>query len=200
MNEIALTVLFKGIGMLSAIIGGIFIARWGYHLYKDGVGSNDDHAAFEVGPIKITTKSVGSVVMSTAFLWAYAGVLLSPNLDKDGDNYKVYSSQVSDVNFNKVELMAELPNQEVRDNTQELKAIFANTLLNAENTTTLITIDGEAAKITPNSIKLLTSDTGEVYFTTKATTNNKSATLAYEPKFNKDTVIFTPAGIGNTIE
>lgn len=121
MNEIALTVIFKGIGMLSAIVGGILIARWGVHLYKDGVGSNKDHAGFEVGPIRIKTKSVGSVVMSTAFLWAYAGVLLSPNIDKDGEKYQVTSINASDINFQSKELMVDVKSEKVQNDPKELK-------------------------------------------------------------------------------
>lgn len=75
MDPITLTVVFKGLGMLLVITGGIWIARYGFHLYKDGAGHGRDQAAFEFGELKIKAHSVGSVVMSTAFLWAFAGVL-----------------------------------------------------------------------------------------------------------------------------
>ena len=53
MDPITLTIAFKGIGMLAAIGGGIWVARYGFHLYKDGTGSNRDRAAFEIGPVKM---------------------------------------------------------------------------------------------------------------------------------------------------
>jgi hypothetical protein len=40
MDPVTLTVAFKGIGALLAIVFGFLIARYGFHLYKDGAGSD----------------------------------------------------------------------------------------------------------------------------------------------------------------
>lgn len=196
MNEITLIVLFKGIGMLAAIIGGIYIARCGFHLYKDGVGSNDDHAAFEVGPIKIKSKSVGSVVMATAFLWAYAGVLLSPNLDKSGNDIKVYSFNTHDLSLSSIALEAQTTNSEIQNNPEELKALFSKTLSNATDFKKAISLNGQPANIQANSVTTFRSETGKLFLATKVSAVGKTATLAYEPQLKNGAVVFQPAGFG----
>jgi hypothetical protein len=92
-----LIIIFKGVGMVMAFIGGIIIANYGYRLFKNGAGHKRDLIVFEYQSFKLTAHSVGSIVMASAFLWAWAGVLLSPNLERKNDSIRIFSFQTPEI-------------------------------------------------------------------------------------------------------
>lgn len=200
MDPIILTVTFKGIGMLLAIIGGILIARYGFHLYKDGAGSGRDRAAFEVGPVKIKAHSVGSVVMATAFIWAWAGVVLSPNLDKKGEEWRVYSFKTPEMSLKSLAVSAALikPDEAIKSKPEELKKLLGFALANSETLRAgkVVELNGKPAVYDLQSIRALKSESGLYLVTMDIKTENKTATLAFEPKVQGNRVVFVPTGVG----
>lgn len=203
MDPIVLTVTFKGIGMLAAIGGGILVARYGFHLYRDGAGSGRDRAAFEVGPLKMKAYSVGSVVMASAFIWAWAGVALSPNLDKKGDEWRVYSFRTTEMSLEGLAVAASLPkaDETIKSNPDELKKVFGFALANAETLKTgkAVVLNGKPAAYDLGSIRALKAETGGYLVTADIKTEDKTAALAFEPKILKDRVIFVPTGFGKAV-
>jgi len=137
--------------------------------------------------------------MGTAFLWAWAGVAISPNLDKKGDDWKV-SFSAPDLNLKSLSIAASLPtaDEKVKTDPEELKKLFAIALRNQESTKLekLVKLNGSLATIDPQSIGSLKSETGQYLVTTEIKTKDRTATLAFEPKFQNSQVIFVPAGIG----
>lgn len=199
MDAITLTVVFKGLGMLLAIAGGIWIARYGYHLYKDGAGHGRDQAAFELGKIKIKAHSVGSIVMSTAFLWVFAGVLLSPNIEKRGDTIRIYSLSTPVGELEALALTAKSPKSlSVMPDEEKLKVLLGEAVTDTSRKVSLplARLDGKPATIDTASIKTVPSETGDLQLWTTITSEGKTASLKYEALLNKGNVTFVPAGLG----
>lgn len=202
MDPITLTVVFKGLGMLLVIAGGIWIARYGFHLYKDGAGHGRDQAAFELGKLKIKAHSVGSVVMSTAFLWAFAGVLLSPNMEKKGESIRIYSLstpagelEALALTTRYVELLS------VKSDPEKLKALLGEAVADRRRkggSSPLARLDGKPASIDMSSIKAIPSGTGDFLLSAQVTAGGKTAALKYEATLDKGNVTFVPAGLGST--
>jgi len=156
-------------------------------------------AALEVGLVKIKAQSVGSVIMSTAFLWAWAGVAISPNLDKKGGDWKV-SFSTPDLSLKSLSVATSLPStdEKVKSDPEELRKLFAVALRNQESSKAegLVQLNGKRATIDAQSIASLKSETGQYLVTTEIKTKDRTATLAFEPKFQSDRVIFVPTGVG----
>jgi len=91
MDPIILTIIVRAVAAFLLIVGGYLQIRYGYQLYKSPVGITPDSSAFEVGKIKLKPKSVGSVVMSTAFLWALCSVWVIPNYEQSSEGQKVFA-------------------------------------------------------------------------------------------------------------
>lgn len=199
MDPILLTVAFRGIAALMVIVFGFLIARYGFHLYIDGAGSGRDSAAFEAGPIKMKAQSVGSVVMGTAFLWAWAGVAVSPNLDKVGENWKI-SFTTPNMNLRTLAVTALLskPNEAIKSQPEELKKLFEIALSDPKtsNQKKIIRLDGKPAVYDLQSIRAFKSETGEYIVTTNVKTEDKTATVAFAPMVQTDRVTFVPTGVG----
>ena len=199
MDPITLTVAFKGLGMLLVIAGGIWIARYGYHLYKDGAGNGRDQAAFELGKLKMKAHSVGSVVMSTAFLWAFAGVLLSPNMEKKGDDIRIYSMSTPAGELEALALTTKsVAPLSLKLDSEKLKALLGEAAADTrrKGAPPLARLDGKPASIDMANIKAVPSSSGNLQLWTQITAGDKSASLKYEAMVNKGTVTFVPAGSG----
>lgn len=199
MDPILLTIAFKGVAALLAIICGFLVARYGFHLYKDGAGAGRDAAAFQVGPIKMKAQSVGSVVMGTAFLWAWAGVVISPNLDKKGDDWKISSSAPNfDVRNLVVSAQLTKPNEALKSEPERLKKLFEIALVDskAARPQKSVRLDGKPATYDLQSIQTLKTETGQYLVTTEVKTTEKTATVAFQPMIQSDRIVFIPAGIG----
>lgn len=199
MDPILLTVAFKGIAALLVIVFGFLVARYGFHLYKDGAGSGRDSAAFEAGPIKMKAQSVGSVVMGTAFLWAWAGVAVSPNLDKTGEDWKI-SFTTPDMSLRTLAVTASLPkpNDSIKSEPEELKRLFGVALSDPKtsNKAGFLRLDGKPAIYDLRSIRAFKSETGQYIVTTNVKTEDKTATVAFEPIIHTDRITFVPYGVG----
>lgn len=198
--------------MLLAIIGGILVARSGFHLYRDGAGHGRDHAAFEVGPIRMKAHSVGSVVMASAFLWAWAGVALSPNLDKNGNNFRIYS-QIPDrytVSPAILDISMPLPGNETPNSSSNvpntpfdeenlLKEALEKS--NASKSEFPLTLNGKRAVFDTNNVKLRTEPTSERYFFTATLENGEnSVPINFYTQIKDSRVFFVPQLFGVDIE
>lgn len=195
MDPVTLTVVLKGIGMLVALAGGILIASWGFRLYRDGAGAGRDRAGFELGSVKLKAHSVGSVVMSTAFLWAWAGVTLSPNLDKKGDAVRIYSMTTPSGEIEAVALTTKAPDaQTAKTDPERLKQLYSRAATTAEKASSgsVAQLDGKPASVDLGSVKAFPTAGGEYWLSTRVTTGDKTATLTYEPKSTGGQLTFVP--------
>lgn len=203
MNPETLTILFKGMGMLLALVGGILVARYGYHLYRDGAGHGRDEAGFEVWNVRVKAHSVGSVVMSTAFLWGLLAVWLSPNLERAGDTVRVYSLQAPGGNVEVRELAAnaEAEPKTVTSDPARLKVLLTEAVANTNQTpplAPLATLDGKPAVIDVLSIKAVPGESGSLLLWTLIHSDGKSASIQYQPKEEKGKVTFVPVGFSRS--
>ncbi|MGN2393633.1 hypothetical protein, partial [Pelomicrobium sp. G1] len=73
------TLVIKGGGMALLIIGGLLQIVYGHRLYRTSSELGPEKASIRLGNFSATTNSVGAFVMSTAALWAWAAVVISPN-------------------------------------------------------------------------------------------------------------------------
>ncbi len=187
--------------MLAAFLGGIIIARYGFLLYRDGAGTGRDQAGFELGPIRVKAHSVGSIVMATAFLWAWAGVSITPNLERKGEEIRIYSFKTpAGVKIKTQAFTAkaftESPNssyEEAMSEVQLTKAFVINTL--RKHGDTYIEINGESGSIAPKSVNVRRSPSGRYLLSATVKSLNNSATVVYEPKKQDGHIVFTPIDI-----
>lgn len=199
MDAITLIVAFKGVGMLLALAGGIWIARYGYHLYKDGAGMGRDQAGFEVGKVKIKAHSVGSVVMSTAFLWAWAGVTLSPNMERKGDAIRIYSMSSPMGSLEALALTTKTAQPiSVISDPDILKALLGEAIADTtrKRSAPLARLDGKPAFIDLSSVKVVPSGTGDYLLRTQIIAGGKTTPLMYQASLDKGAITFVPSGFG----
>jgi len=181
MDPVCLTIIVRGIGMIVAIVGGILVARYGFILYRDGIGAGRDGMAFEAGKVKIKARSIGSVIMVTAFMWVWAGVLLGPNLKN-----KVEGSG-SNIFF-KTPLKQEYSN--LQGNPDQIKAAFQEAVAEAGNKA-LFEVNGLPARIDPDNVDIIRLGSGEYEIMAKTVGLGESATLLFTPKIESGEVVFT---------
>ncbi len=195
MDPISLTVAFKGLGMLLAIGGGIAIARYGFHLYKDGAGQGRDKAVIQFGTLKVTANSVGSIVMCTAFIWAYIGVLLSPKYEKTGDTTRIYSTVTPAGNLEAIAIQTPLPvSKTTKPKVDEYKALFDKAIAesNQGEAISYVSLGGKRAKVRPQNDLVLQSKSGNIIFSTQVEAEGKSAELQYTATVAKGSLVFVP--------
>lgn len=187
MDAVSLTVIFKGFGMLLVIGGGIQIGWYGYRLYIDGAGVGRDKAGFEVGTIKIQAHSVGSVVMATAFLWAWAGVTLSPNLDKSGENIRIYSFVTPSGEITAPEITAKVkdPPTLKQDDPTQLKVLLLKAV-SGSGTRKLLAefeVNGSPAVIDLSSVDVSRRYTGDYFISATLSTKGGGTKVNFAPRF-----------------
>lgn len=195
-----LTILVKGCGMILAMFGGILVARYGFLLYKSGAGAGRDLVAFEISSIKIKAHSVGSAAICTAFLWVWAGVALSPNLEKEKDSVRVYSFRVSgnEVEAESILALARIPSQARPENPEDLVGHFRSAITGKTSAGKYaLRINGEPAKYDPNSIEIENVNSGEYILTATAETASSSVNLAFEPVMWGKQLTFVPRATKN---
>jgi hypothetical protein len=153
-------VVVKGTGMLLLIAGGLFALAWGYRLFRDGAGHGPESLALEVGDLRFSARSVGSVVMATAAFWAWAGVYISPNLEREKDTLRIYSFETSGVKIETPELATLWTAQQLKGwNHQELSA-HLSTLLKDEGPSS-VRVNGIQGFLSDPSVNL---KSGEITF------------------------------------
>lgn len=198
MEPETLTIIFKGIGMVLALFGGIAIGYYGFRLYKDGAGTGRGSAAFEVGPVKVKAHSVGSVVMATAFLWAWAGVALSPNLEKENDRIHVYSfhAPVYKVEAESVVTTASASDWMIEKDPQKMMRVFREALRKRSPSKQYkLKLNDQPAHYDLNSIKVEQTNYGNYFVTAKVKNESSWASLSFEPTNISGQLAFVPTGV-----
>jgi hypothetical protein len=195
-----LTILVKGCGMILAMFGGIYVARYGFLLYKSGAGAGRDSVAFEISSIRIKAHSVGSAAICTAFLWVWAGVALSPNLEKEKDSVHVYSFSVSgnEVEAESILAPVQVSYQARPENPEDLVKNFRTAITSKTSIGNYaLKINGEPAKYDPNSIGIESAHSGEYMLTAKAETASSSVNLSFKPVMSGKQLTFIPKATTN---
>lgn len=194
MDPVLLTVGLKGVGMLLAIAGGIAVARYGFHLYRDGVGAGPGDLALELGKLKVKARSAGAIVMSTAFVWAWIGSTLSPNLDSHGDEIRVYSFTTPEGNVNMQVLAAKIPREDAAADPLLLKGLFVRAIADAKKNrpSGIVQINGQPASVDLSSVNVTQNQSGKYSLATKVQSPKETAVVLLEPKVETGKVIFYP--------
>ena len=196
MDPVTLTVLFKGIGLILALLLGFGIAYLGFLLYRDGAGLGRDKVAFEVGSVKVKAYSVGSVVMATAFMWAWLGVFISPNLEKTGNDYKITS-------FVAEGLEASIPSfsmlvsadsyRNILGNRDNVAAVFAAGF-EQNSISDRILMNGTVPEYIPGSVRSYPDDR-MIRITTRLVGDDKKALVLFQQDYANGLLTFTPTEV-----
>jgi hypothetical protein len=91
MDPQTMTIAIKGAGMVALIGGGILALSYGFRLFSGKHGTQAADLALDLGPLKATARSVGSVVMVTAVGWGFLGDLINPSFEKTAGTIRIYS-------------------------------------------------------------------------------------------------------------
>lgn len=204
MDPVTLTVIFKGAGMVLIILFGGLAVHYGFHLYRDGAGSGRDRYAIEIGPLKATANSVGSVVMATGFLWAWAAVTISPNLDKKGDEIRVYSFETPAGELTSRELVVRVPKHKVPPDAQlkqppslplnEVKGLLQNAVKaeEAKQGKSVVYLAGKPATIDFGTLAATKGDRGNVQLTAAVKSDAKTEEISFDARVTDGKLIFVP--------
>lgn len=201
MEPETLTVVFKGIGMILSISGGIAMGYYGFILYKNGAGAGRDLAAFEVGPVRIKAHSVGSVVMATAFLWAWAGVALSPNMEKENGRIRVYSLHATNYKVEAEPLLTSIAMSDwkVDRDPQHITHIFRDAIYkHSSGQKSKLKLNDKPARYDPNSIKVEQTQNGNYFVTAKVESGSAWTSLGFETSNLSGRLAFIPKCVKNT--
>lgn len=201
MTEAMLTLVIKGGGMVLLIIGGFVQIFYGHKLYRSTSELGPERATIRLGNFNATTNSVGAFVMSTAALWAWAAVVISPNLKKDGEKIEVVSISTPNVRFESPALPAPPPFNAAKNDLKDpsvVKSLFAESVKLAEKDQRfpgLVELNRNPARIDLGTLQTLTTEAGSVLVTARVVTDTDSARVAYAPQIRDDQVEFVPAGV-----
>lgn len=198
MQPETLTIAFKGIGMVLTIFGGIAIGYYGFRLYKDGAGTGRDFAALEVGPVKLKARSVGSVVMATAFLWAWAGVALSPNFEKENERIHVYSFQAPDYKVDVEPVVSSVGTSDptIERDPEQVKLIFQDAIRKQPaGQKGKLRLNDQPARYDLSSIEVEQTRYGNYLVTAKVENRSSWASLAFEATNLCGQLAFVPKGV-----
>jgi hypothetical protein len=139
--------------------------------------------------------------MSTAALWAWAAVVISPNLKKDGEKIEVVSISTPNVRFESPALPAPPPFNAAKNDLKDpsvVKSLFAESVKLAEKDQRfpgLVELNRNPARIDLGTLQTLTTEAGSVLVTARVVTDTDSARVAYAPQIRDDQVEFVPAGV-----
>ena len=187
--------------MLLFIIGGIMQIKYGYKLYKDGTGSQKEKAILEFWKVKIRVNSAGALLMGTAALWAWAAVSISPNLEKAGDDWKIYSLSTNNIEVTspmfKSEVIGGTPENVIKssDKLKELLAGAIKEARSADGKVKNISLNGKSAFINLKSLKTFETETGEFLVTAEVGSEARGARLSFRPEVKENSIVFVPYGM-----
>lgn len=202
MDPVTLTVTFKGVGMLAIIAGGILISRYGFHLYRDGAGTGRDKTVIEAGPIRVKAHSVGSVVMASAFLWAWAAVAISPSLDKKGDEVRVYSFNTPAGAVESRVLATHLPRERPASHVtpDELQVLFREAVEKSSqrHPEGVGALSGTPAKFDPASLTVTSDESGTYQINALLRAGQETALIEFDPEIHGREVLFVPSNAMRT--
>lgn len=211
MEPVSLIIILKSFAMILALTAGIVQSYYGFYLYKNGVGSRRDEAVFKVGPVKLKARSVGSIVIATSFLWAYAGVKLSPNFKKKGDDIRIYSFKGEGGFLTTTTFAANVPKSDSGllavlfqkgqarqgiGSPEELKKLFEVAIEKSvkKPDKSYVELNGELATFDLESTEALKAGTDEYLLAARVKTNNYSAAITFRSELKGGTILFVPIG------
>ncbi len=186
MEAIAI-IIVRGLGMVLLIAGGIACLHYGFRLYRRRTGSHSDLAEFEVGPVRISAHSVGSIVMATAFLWAWAGVTVCPSLEK--------RNGVTVVTSGFVWAPTDAPSASaVEQDPDRLQSLFRDAIKSQSGGQDgALQVDGQPAQYDPASVKIRPTEPGKYAATVMAQSGSSSVELEFKPQMVGGRLAFVPA-------
>ncbi|WP_157640016.1 hypothetical protein [Burkholderia ubonensis] len=199
MDPVILTVLIKGLGMLLVIAGGVAAIRYGFHLFKDGAGGGPGEIAIDLGRVKVRARSAGATVMATAFVWAWVGAMLSPNLDRRGDEIRVYSFRTPDGDLSVQAIATTIPRDKrgASVTAVSLKGLLARAIIDAnkKHTVGIAQINGQPASIDLSSVDVTNSESGKYRLSAKVRSTSNAATVLLVPKVEAGKITFYPTNV-----
>jgi len=187
MVETVVTIIIRGVGMVLLIVGGIASLHYGFGLYKTRAGAQKDLAAFEIGPVKIRAHSAGSIVMATAFVWGWAGVMICPSLQKSGGTVLVTSGMVW--------APSGAPSAAaVEGNPGQLQSLFSEAIRNQPaDPAGTVQVNGQPAQYDPSSIKVRSTEPGKYAATVTARSGSSAVEVEFKPQMVDGKLAFVPA-------
>jgi len=188
----------KGIGMLLLIGGGIFQIDRGYKLYKDGIGTKQDEVSIKFGELELGPRSIGSVLMSFAVLWAGAAVLISPNYEKSPDVTRIYSFSQLEKEIVAPELKtktARVDRKELLKDPEKLKEYLARAYAKIDKSKYSFKINNVPGSLDLMALKAETNKYGDPYVKAKINSSSGTAYVTYKPIIDKKNILFVPSNI-----
>jgi|WetSurMetagenome_2_1015567.scaffolds.fasta_scaffold176935_2 hypothetical protein len=205
MDEISLTIIVKGVGMVLLIFGGFAQIFVGFKLYKDGTGSIPEKSSMQFGKFRLNTNSVGSLIMGTAAIWAGFAVQMNPSIKLDHDKKEVFSFLDSPDALQLPVLKASpsnAPSEQGDLKPDQLKGYFSAAVEAASSVKgggNNLTINGKPAYFDLNNLTALTSDRGEYYVSSEIRSESAAARITYVPKFHDGKLLFMPSEMNGQI-
>ena len=184
--------------MIALIGGGILALNYGFRLFSGKHGTRTADLALDLGPLKATARSVGSVVMVTAVGWGFLGYLINPSLEQTAGTIRIYSFSTPGGD----EVLAPALSVNLKQGEQrDLGALFAAGLktLPANNNTQWFAVAGMPARVTdtnelPDKHSYITE--GQVpALSAELKSASGSATMYYDVLRHDGNITFVPTGV-----
>ena len=195
MDPITTTIVFKGLGMFVALIGGIVVARYGYSLFKDGAGHGREQIGFKMGKVEAKAQSVGSVCMASAFMWGVIAVQLAPSFAKDGNAVKVYSmtTPVGDLQASAIATLTKIDAADLKSSDPAaIKALERALQAGLQDKPTGVRLNGRPASVDALGIRAVSTPNGIKFMTTVKSTESQ-VDLVYKPVAEQGKLLFVPS-------
>jgi hypothetical protein len=192
-------IIFNGLGMLVCFIIGLIIAKWGYSIYKTGGNSPKDTQLIEWGNFKVTSKGGGSIVMSTAVVWAIVGFNVSPSITQTeyGPNYtSIFNGENEELTI----VSSTITNPAALKQPQVLKSYLAQELISGGVNAAFIKINGLSGELDGKAINYLVNEVGDVTLTAQATGAFGGVVVWFEPSVNSEgKLVFEAKGVASQV-
>ncbi|MNS56326.1 hypothetical protein D3C72_891820 [compost metagenome] len=143
--------------------------------------------------------------MATGFLWAWAAVAISPNLDKKGDEVRVYSFETPAGELTSRELVVQVPKLNVPPDVQlshppsltldEIKRLLQNAVKaeEAKKGKSVVFLAGMPATIDFGTLAATKDDNGDVHLTAAVKSAAKTEEISFQARVTDKKLIFVPA-------
>lgn len=199
MDPVILTIILRSVAAFLLIFGGYLQIRYGYKLYANEAGIQADESSFEVGNIKLRPRTVGSVVMSTAFLWAFCSLWAIPTYEKTPEWQKVFSLRNPDIDLTiPVLLSKKIGNlNKLKDELVVLQA-YRNAIENAKSSKTepiSLKIDNKPVEIKLGSYTTNKKGKEIEEIVQEIKTSKGNLSLKFKPEIKGRKLIFVPEDV-----
>ncbi|TOA17371.1 hypothetical protein CGK33_10205 [Vibrio parahaemolyticus] len=194
-------IILNGIGMLFCFFIGLVIAYWGFKIFKDGDSESQHAQLIEWGSLKVTSKGSGSIVMSTAVIWAIVGFNVSPSITHtaDGPNY----TSISDEQNGELKIASSVisnPNATL-DQPDVLKGYLAESISAENYSENYIMVNGLKGYLDVGSLNYLVDEVGNATLTAQANGEFGNVTVLFKPKVNEQNqLVFEAEGVAKKIK